>query len=366
MMEDLDDFSQNLLRYRVLDNKTNNIATISFDKFSATKIINIDPCEYIIYGYILVNVKNPTTLKFYYNNILLYEFNESETRIIPCVFEGTPVLKIQGECAKCDIQIYGAKPQYQNKIFVNEHSKHIVFDRGKTEIYSYTANEDVKNGNLTFVRSIENCIDANDFEVSSKVYCGQLTIENNDLYLYTDMNNYNSKILIKSGVKDARIIDYESNQVMILYIVGSLLCYKLVDKDCNVSQEVTVTLGSRYMPKSIGMLSTTIRSPRPIVSVNCYDGSTLMLIINSTGFDISIVKKGDFSKLYVNGSNIELYAFVGNMLSISKFTYSSSTGLAQVGTAKNIWNVNDISKVGDKYLIYNNKFLCGEFGYDDL
>ena len=35
-MEDLDDFSQNLLRYRVLDNKTNNIATISFDKFSAT------------------------------------------------------------------------------------------------------------------------------------------------------------------------------------------------------------------------------------------------------------------------------------------------------------------------------------------
>ena len=54
------------------------------------------------------------------------------------------------------------------------------------------------------------------------------------------------------------------------------------------------------------------------------------------------------------------------MLSISKFTYSSSTGLAQVGTAKNIWNVNDISKVGDKYLIYNNKFLCGEFGYDDL
>lgn len=364
MTDEFDDFSLNLQKYRVLDNKTNNIVSISFDKFSTSKTIKFDACEYVVYGYIAVNIKNPTALKFYYNNILLYEFNESETRIIPCVFEGTPVLKIEGTCDKCDIQIYGAKTQYQNKIFVNEYGKHVIFDRGKTEIYSYTSDEDVKSGNLTLVKSVENCIDANDFVASGETYCGQLTIENDNLYLYTNMNNYENSFLIKSGVKDARIIDYEANQVMILYIVGNMLCYKLVDTDGNVSNEITVSLGTKYMPKSIGTLCTKQRATQPIISINCYDGSTLIIGIESTNFNILAIKKGDFSKLYINGSNIELYTFVGSMINISKFTYNST--LSQVGTAKNIWNVNDINKVGDKYLVYNNKFLCGEFDYDDL
>ena len=79
-MTNSNDFSETINKYRILDNQSNKLSKIFFDKIVSDVRINLETKNYVNYGYIFVSVKNPNNIKrvkniFVFNYIYIPSIN---------------------------------------------------------------------------------------------------------------------------------------------------------------------------------------------------------------------------------------------------------------------------------------------------
>lgn len=362
----LDEFSDMLKQNRVLNNGSNSLKKIVFRKITATKEIKLLSQDYITYGYLSVTVENPQNLEIYYNDVKLAKFTKSETRIIYCVFEDNPTLKISGTSGQLSIEIYGADSTYQNLIKCCAGTKKLVFDCGKNEVYSYSTSDDISNNNLTFDESIEDMVDYGDCYYDTDTYNHAVLKNINDnLYLYMYTNDNTMVKQITSTVEHAKIItrDY-LNLLSVAYIRGQKVYYKSITTS-GVSDEIEIPLDTKFYPKSICEISISGTFPLPIIGIASYDGKIALAYLSNDSAELLTDKNGQNAKIFVTGNKVDIAVINDYNVIISKYLCTNYS-LTQQGENTTIWNVNDIVKIDDKYLLFNNKELSGTINYDDI
>lgn len=349
----IDEFTLLLDKYRILDNSSNMVAQLSFDKLLADKKIELKGCGYIKFGYIYVSVTNPTDLCIYYKDILLIKLNSSKDTIIPCAFEESSYLEIKGTSDELKIFIYGAEVINRSKMYLIPVKNYIVKDRGKKSILSYTSKDDILNNSLSEVRSIENCWDIQTFQYSGNTQVMYLASINDNLYLYNDTNSYATSIWIAEGVTDAKlVINNNSNIWYVVYIKDDKLNYKVISSDLSgVGEEQTISLKEDYIPKSLSFIQQNNIVSSGYLGVNFYNGS-MQVYATYNGFRPRISKTAECSKLIIDGLKLEVVIVKDYGISITKYIYDGD--LVEDGDTIDIYNVNDIIKIGNAYLVCNN------------
>ena len=359
------DFSDIINKHRVLDNQSNKISRIFFDKLVSDIKIDLETKDYIKYGYILISVKNPNNVQIYYNDFLIAKINSTNNYIIPCAFEENCYLQVKGTSEDFNLVIYGANIVNKNKICIYPTQNYISKNRGKVSILSYTSINDIENNNLIDVMSIDNCLDFECVKISQNEYCAYLTNENDILYLYTNMDNYTTGIEIASGVKEAKILsDTSHSKIVVVYMKDNCVYYKTVSADMTLSSEGNVSFSNNYIPKSFSQILLSSYASPTILGIDFYGDTMEVFYFNGLSFNSIMTRSSSFSKIFVNGNDVEIYTLSDYKVNICKYTYDiSSNVLSQNGASYNIWNANDIVKVGDVYLVYNDG-VCSEVTYD--
>ena len=242
------DFSETINKYRILDNQSNKLSKIFFDKIVSDVRINLETKNYVKYGYIFVSVKNPNNIKIYYNDFLIAKINSSSDIVIPCAFEENSYLKIMGTSDEFNLALYGANIINENKIRIYPTKNYIAKNRGKIVVLSYVSKEDILDNNLTEVLNIENCIDFQCVKILQNEYCADLIIENDTLYLYTEIDNYTNKIEIASGVKTAKILsDSWHSKFAVVYIKDNYVYFKTLSEDLTLSSEGILSFSNNVL-----------------------------------------------------------------------------------------------------------------------
>lgn len=362
----LNEFSDMLKQNRVLNNSTNCLKKIVFHKITATKKIQLFSQDYITYGYLTISVENPQNLEIYYNDVKLVKLTKSETRIVYCVFEDNPILTISGTSGRLSIEIYGAETNYQNLIKCCSGTKKLVFDCGKNEVYSYSTIDDISNNNLTFVESVDGIIDYGDYYYSSDTYYHAVLKNINEylyLYMYTNDNTITKQIT--SSAEHAKIITrHYLNLLSVAYIRGQKVYYKSVTTTA-VSDEIEIPLDPKFYPKSICEISISGTFPMPIIGINSYDGKIALAYLTNDSAQVLTEKNGENAKIFVSENSVDIAIVNDYNVIISKYVYNQGK-LTQQGENTTIWNVNDIVKIDNQYLLFNNKELSGKINYGDI
>ena len=364
-MTNSNDFSETINKYRILDNQSNKLSKIFFDKIVSDVKINLETKNYVKYGYIFVSVKNPNNIKIYYNDFLIAKINSSSDIVIPCAFEENSYLQIMGTSDEFNIVLYGANIINENKIRIYPTKNYIAKNRGKIVVLSYASKEDILDNNLTEVLNIENCIDFQCVKLSQNEYCAYLIIENDTLYLYTEIDNYTNKIEIASGVKTAKILsDSWHSKFAVVYIKDNYVYFKTLSEDLTLSSEGSISFSNNYVPKSFSQIEILNYNGPSILGVNLFGDSMEIFYFNGLNFIPILTKSCQSSKIFINQNNIEIFAISDYKVSISKYTFDIGTiTLGQSGASYNIWNASDIIKVENVYLVYNDG-VCSEVNYD--
>lgn len=350
----IDEFTLLLDKYRILDNSSNMIAQISFDKLLSDKKIYLKGSNYIKFGYIYVSVVNPSNLCIYYKNILLIKLNSSKDTIIPCVFEENSYLEIKGTSDELKIFVHGSDMINRSKVYLIPVKNYIVKDRGVKSILSYTSKNDILNNSLTEIKSISNCWDIQTFQYADSTHIMYLSSINNNLYLYNDTNSYATSVWIAEGVTDAKlVINNNSNIWYAVYIKDDKLNYKIIASDLSgVGDEQTIKLKEDYIPKSLSFIQQNSIISSGYLGVNFYNGS-MQVYATYNGFLPRITKTADCSKLIVDGLKLEVVLVKDYGISIIKYDYSNGD-LVENGNTTEIYNVNDVIKINNDYLVCNN------------
>lgn len=343
-------------KYGLLDNKSNKICKLVFDKIIATKTIKLKSIREKNYGFVTFDVKN-ANLQIYYNDILFAVLSGNEFKVFYCIFNDGDNIQIKGECDELIVGISGAEVTNKNKFYSIPSLKYIVKDRGDITILSYENSEDIENNNLTQIKTIKDCVDFRPFVVDSESYISYLTLSSGDLYLYTSIDNYTTKKLIESNVSDAIFLPGNSDgNKYIAYIKDGGVYYKKLSYDLE-------TIGLEYSidtNNNVAKCFSEIENESGAINylgVNFFDGSMQLYVFNNTKFSKILIKKADYSKLRVNGSNIEVICIVDYSVNVSKFKLNSNFETVQVGDVLYLNNVDDIVKIGDLYLAYSNGFV---------
>ena len=362
----IDNFVENINKYKLLDNKSNKLSKITFDKINTEKIISFYSLDYISYGYIYVDIKNAINLELFYNSFKIASFNGSENKIIPCVFEGDFNLKIIGSCDNLSISILGAtiKNKFYTKIIPNQ--KCIVKDRGNIEFLSYSSRDDIVNNNLTVLFNLSNVIDCQSFIMNNDDYLGYLTY-NNGVYFYTNLNNYTSSVFVSGDSENAQIVPVANeNKLYFVYIKNDNLYYKILDVNYNLSQEYSISTPEKAMPKTFAVMEVNGYFDKPCFGVNFDDGTMSIFVLYNNNWDLILTVNSELSRLFIDSKNIEVYSIDDYMINITKYSFNDlNNSLEQIETPKNLWNINDVIKVDDYYLLYNN-LNCNVVSDDSL
>ena len=303
------DFSETINKYRILDNQSNKLSKIFFDKIVSDVRINLETKNYVKYGYIFVSVKNPNNIKIYYNDFLIAKINSSSDIVIPCAFEENSYLKIFGTSDEFNLALYGANIINENKIRIYPTKNYIAKNRGKIVVLSYASKEDILDNNLTEVLNIENCIDFQCVKILQNEYCAYLIIENDTLYLYTEIDNYTNKIEITSGVKTAKILsDSWHSKFAVVYIKDNYVYFKTLSEDLMVSSEGILSFSNNYVPKSFSQIEILNYNGPSILGVNLFGDSMELFYFNGFNFIPVLTKSCQNSKIFINQNNIEIFA----------------------------------------------------------
>ena len=83
------------------------------------------------------------------------------------------------------------------------------------------------------------------------------------------------------------------------------------------------------------------------------------------GNPIVLEKNGENAKIFVSENSVDIAIVNDYNVIISKYVYNQGK-LTQQGENTTIWNVNDIVKIDNQYLLFNNKELSGKINYGDI
>lgn len=363
-MNDLS-FKESIIKYGLLDNESNINSHIYYEKITKDIKLYLDCPNYVSYGQINVNIKNPSNFVIFLNDIKIASLTTTQNLVMPCAFTEGSYIDLKGTCDTISIDISGAKLKNKNLLKFNNIKKFIVRDCGECEICNFSSKDDILTGLYSSVNTYDKIIDAQGIFVNNSNYLAYVSEYLNNVYLYTEVDNYASKQLITSSVDDARILPLSSeNAVIIVWIKDSQLFYK---KMAIGSEAETNTVDIQYdnckLAKSLSVLTYDSHTSGAIFGVNFDDGSMSLFKMSSGEFVEILSQKAETSKVVLNGTTAEVYDLSDYTINVSK--YQLGDEVTKITQTKTIYNADDIIKIGDVYLFYHNN-LISEVDIDNL
>ncbi len=343
----------------LLDNNSNKFAQLYFDKIQNSKTIELKTKKYLSYGYMFISVVDAENLNFYYNSQLIAKFNNVQSSFIPLVFEMDSQIKIVGNCGKLKLVIYGAEIKNCAKQYLFPSENYIVKDNGDMCIYKYSSIEDILNGDLTTIKQIQNCLDIELFLLNGNKCLLYVVNKDNGTYLYGTNDNYTNGILIESDITDAKIVDRGvGDELIVVYIKDDKLFYKILNIESGqFNSEVEIVLAKNIVPRSFGQIQYEVLTQNGFLGVHYSDNSYRLFKFIDGKFVELLTKRAVFSKVSVDSDSAVVFCMDGYEVEYSKYTIVSGKDLLQDGLIKNLFNINDILKVGDKYVgIINGEY----------
>lgn len=364
-MSENNSFEDIIFESRLLDNQSNKISKIYLDKLESNLTLELNNKTYDVYGYIIIRVKNPSNLVLYYKQQKLTVFRSSETRIIPCIFEEDGYIKLTGTSDNITIMVYGVSIKNQFKLKNLPIAKYVLKSNGSLNAFAYTSKNDILSGAWGDSLNVSNLVDVQNIKLDDTVYLAYLFVYDNNLYLCTSKDNYTTQKLVESGVEKAIIVpDILRNKFNVCYIKSKKLYLKSVSNTIEIGASVTIELGEDFVPISFGQLSINAFLSISIFAIVTSDGTMMLLSGGDTSYKKYLTKSADFSKLYIDDGGFELFNLHDNKVELSKFDVNGGVISTTLST-KTIYNVSDILKYDDNYILYNDE-ICWESTYDNL
>lgn len=355
----IDSFEYVIDKYMLLDNESNKLAQICLDKIQNQKVVELITKSYASYGFVYLSVIDAQDLKLYYNDQVIATFDGSQNAFIPIVFEKNSQISIKGNCGKIKLVISGAGIKNMSKQYLLPSKNYIVKDNGNMCVYEYLSADDIVSGNLEAVKQIGNCMDVQLFSLNGCEYLICIANKNDSVYLYGINNNYTDDILIGADITDAKIVACNNDKLLVAYISDDKLFYKSFDNELNqFGESVEIVLTKNIVPKHFGQIQYDDSNTMGFLDVHYSDYSCRLFVYRGSEFVEKLTKKANFSKVIIGANNVVFLGMDGFEIEYSKYLLSSSTSdLTQDGNIENIYNVNDILKVGDKYFgIFNGEY----------
>jgi len=338
---------------KILTNDKNKLSHLFYEKFSGEKDIEVKSENYITYGYILLDAKNAVDLKIYYKDILLSCINGSIFKYLSVAFFDSGILKIEGECDYIKIEISGAE------ILENQFSSYLPINSaialsGSNNIYSIDNVENLVNGNYQVIKAFNKLINVQTirYQNSYNVAC---LIYDNGVYFCTNLDNYTNKIKVCDDCKSAIIVqNLQNDNIFIVYIFNNKLCYKILTNLTELSDEYYVYENNYDIPKNFSMIEITEFS-NAVIGVHFDNGNYCVFIYNNSGWHKVLSKKCPITRIILNSSEIEIVEIFDYYLHICKYMFGNqiSDPLVLIENSKDIYNVRDVLKVSEGYVICN-------------
>ena len=360
-----------LIKNRVLDNEANKISKVHFDKHAGESLLKISTGGYRNYGFIYIDVSTNEKIEFYYKNILIFSTSQSMQKMISCLFESDAYIKINGFSQTLTLHIYGAEPIIDNKVRLVPILKKIVKNEGSKYVsYTYSSIEDIENNDLAIDMEMHYLKDVQTFQIDHVNYLGYLYFEEN-LYFNSSVDNYANNIIITNKCSDACIVpDVVNNSVYILYIKDNVLCYKMINSDYVLSEEITIK--NTFNDQIVSFAYVTISNySMPIFAINFANHKMALMIIENNEFKCRLIKKANNIQIFLDNDRLCIFAYENNLVEISEYQIinnESDIAIVSISKSKQIYNVDTAFKIENKYLLFNSNY-CTEvsdaelFGY---
>lgn len=346
----------------------NNSDKIFFNRFSGLSRINVSTGGYLSNGYIYIEVKTDSDFEIFYKNILIFSANASTQKLISCLFENDGYLTVKGNCNELLILISGAEFISKKSHYFLPQDNMLVKCLGESyDVYFYESLSDIKQNHYNYEFSVVNLKCMQTFSINNSNYTGYLYFDG-QLIFVSNMDNYTNKYIIIDKCIDATIIpDKQNNCIYIMYIKDNQLFYKLLDSSMSLSEEFCVDINFNGNLKSFSNI--VIKNyGYPIFAVNLNNNKTLVLIIKNSKFLCRLVKKSINIEIFQDSTFLEIFTYDFNLLTISKYEieeYSTDVCIVSKVKSKQIYNVDNVIKIDDKYLMYNGKY-CTEVTNEEL
>ncbi len=359
-MEKNDAFLQTLDKYGVLDNFSNKISKFYFDKIIATKTIIMNDLESMKYGWIYLSVTDGNNFELYYNDLCLVKCSTTKDYLIPCIFESSGKIVLNGISGEVKLFVYGNGFFAKNSIYLLPKNNYIVKDRGNMCLLSYSTLQNIKNNELTQVKQYENCLDIQEKLNGDIVW---LANKSDGVYLCIETNENTTEILVGADISDACLVRNYGG-FFVVYIRGDDVYYRGVSSDYStLTSEYSLDVDCKYVPRSFSTIQLVENSACGFVGVNFEDGGMHIYKRKNSSFERVASKKADYSKLIIDEDYVELITMTDYEICINRYTYSSTDEFELQDTPYVVYNANDLLKIEDKYLVFSNG-VCTEVAYD--
>ena len=357
-----------LIKNRVLDNSSNRINKIHFDRFSGESLIALSTGGYLNNGYLYIDVKTNSLLEIYYKNILIFSSSITAQKMIPCLFESDTSLTIKGESDSLTILVFGSEIVDDiGSYFLPMNNKLVRAIGEDYQVLGYSSLLNIFDNSFTLEKTINKLIDIQSFSFNDVLYYGYLYFDNG-LYFTSNIDNYANKYIIIDNCIDATIVpDVVSQSIYIFYIKQNKLYYKVISQDMVVGDEIECKITFDDMLS--GFANISIKSfGYPTFALKLKNNKTLILLIVNDEIKCRLIKKSKKLSIFQDDQNIEIYSFDSNSINISKY-YVAKDGeeisLMSMCCPKQIYNVDRVIKYDQTYLLYNGNY-CTEINEDNL
>lgn len=358
-------FKEGIIKYGLLDNESNISSSIYFAKLNKGVKLYLTSSDYMVYGQINIEVKNPSSLKFLLDGIKIAEFNENSNKIISCAFTDNSCLEISGTSDNLSIGVTGARFTKNNLLKINNQNKYIARNCGSCEVCQFTDKNSILENSFTSIGTFDNVLDVQGIRVNDTNYFAYLTSTTSGVKLYTNINNYTNSILIDEDAIDARILPLvNSNAVIILLHKDTGLCYRKIVFGADTQETIkSISYNDSKLVVSLSELIYDSYTSGIYFGANFDDGSMSVFKLNGSNFTEIISQKANVSKILIGESTIEIFDIDGYSINITR--YAIDTEMSKTMQTKSIYNANDIIKVGDSYLVFHND-LVSEVNIDNI
>lgn len=346
-------FIEELKKNKVLSNKSNKFAKLFIKGFTGEKELTIYGNTYLSYGYLKIETTNAVTLKVYYKDVLLSCVTGDKGVTIPIAIENNSKIKLVGNCDNLKVYLFGAKFYNENCNYLIPLKNMKVENAGNWFVRSYKDKTSFINGNFNNIASYKKLYSSQVVKLGDAIYHANL-YENNGLYLCTDINNYNTNILIDTDVKSAIIMASDLEKIYIVYIKNNQLLYKCVSKDLTVSESNMIYQNLNYFP--IGFAPIEVYGfKHNIVSIKWNNGSGSVFEILDDNFVNLLTFKGNIYKIQLFENEMIIVKIDDYGVSINQYNFhDSGVTLDNMKSSYKI-NVNDYYLIENSGLYFNNE-----------
>lgn len=347
-----------LNKNRVLDNESNYLSKIHFDNFHGEKNIEINAGGYMSNGYIFVDAVNVSDLKIYYKNILIMSTDTAISKIIPILFENDTYFKIIGNIENLSIYVYGAEIIKNSCCWHLPQNQMIIRSSGgQYDFCKYDSINDLIDNDVTMSFQHDSIVDVQSVKFDS-LYISYL-YNDNGLYFCTNIDNYTQKYWITDSSCKAKIVpDFQNNSVIIVYIKDNRLYYKTIDENFNISEESHYDIS--FDEGLIDFCNVVINDcVIPVFGVVLKNKKSLIMCLYKENIVCRLIKKSNNCVIYLDSNSLEVYVFENNELSIEKYEIiddSSDVVMVNSSFRRVIYNVDQVIKLNNNYLLYNRNF----------